>query len=493
MHKSPQLSFDLFVVGGGPGGLTLAERAAKLGLRVGIADKSLVAYKGEGVGAVIPSLSFAEGPRKLIHFVSELGTLKEDLSSVGFGSASEDPRSDWPTLIQGLTAFAAKNRHLLHQKLVNLGIRVFAGHAAVVTPNTVELTLADNQKAIVEAKYIALATGLSHTVTHLPIPPEVMIQPDELFLLKKSPGKTLIIGVDYQALELAGFLQGIGCQVSVIYQNSAFKSLDQTFVQKLLAFLATYSEINLIEAEFSRFERVNGHNVAIWKSEAGTELSDVFDTVIAMGKHYLDASSLGIDKVGVQVTLEGRIKVDDHFETSVKGIYAIGEVATEGAIYATVAAKQAAILATGLAKNQWQTFESHKVPKFLFTPLEYAFVGYNEAEAKAAAGAENADSIDTYYANFTPLEWNFNDRRKKNKCYLEVIHDIPNDKVLGIHYLGPNAAEVIQGFAPIVASGLGLSAIQDTVGIHPTTAEEITNIKLNKRNNDPNDQKEEGC
>lgn len=493
MDKSPHLSFDLFVIGGGPGGLTLAERAAKLGLRVGITDKSLVAHKGEGVGSVIPTLSFVEGPKRLMHFISQLGELTEDLSNVGFGKPSETPHSEWQKLIHGLTAFASKNRHVLHEKLIRLGIRVFAGHGAIVKPNTVELTLADNQKAIVEAKHIVLATGLSRTISHLKIQPELVIHPDELFLLKKSPGKSLVLGNDYQALEFAGFLRGIGCEVTVIYPSSSFKDLDETFVKKLLAFLATYTQINLIEAEFSRIERVDNHNVAIWKSEAGTEFSDVFDTFIAMGEHHLDTSSLGIEKLGIQLTPEGRIKTNDHFETSVSGIYAIGEVATAGAIYATIAAKQAQIVAVGLAKNQWQTFEPHKIPKFIFTPLEYAFIGLNEAEAKAVQGADNADNIDTYYANFTPLEWNFNERRKKNKCYLEVIHDVPNDKVLGIHYLGPNAAEVIQGFAPIVTSGLGLSAIQDTVGIHPTTAEEITNIKLNKRNNDPNDQKEEGC
>lgn len=489
MADKQSLNFDLFVVGGGPAGLTLAERAAQHGLSVGIADKAGLGHTTRQAGHPGLALSFSGGPQRLIHLVGQLADSRLDQNECGF-AGGEEATPNWPKMVAKMAESVFEARHRTFQEVTAKGVRLFAAKARFLSAHKLELMLADGQKATVEAKKVVIAIGSSVAPLTIPGAKELTMLPDELFLMPAAPQKALVIGSSYQALELAGFLRTLKAQVTVIHAEEVEPTLDSEMVAKMLEFMATFYEINLVKASVDRLEKFGTHTVAVWKSEGGAELSDAFDVVFNCGARQVPISWLQLDKAGVALKDNGKIQVDEHFETNVKGIYAIGEASTEGTAYASLVSRQAAVLADGMLQNRWRTADPTKLPVAILTPIEYGFIGLGEEEA---VGKFGADDVDVYYSTFKPLEWNFSEKRKKMSCFTKVVHHNKDDRVLGIHYLGPHAADIIQGFAVVVALGLPMAALQETVGIHPTTAEEVVNIKLNKRFDDPNANAESNC
>lgn len=483
------ISLDLFVVGGGPAGLTLAERAIQHGLTVGIADKAGMGHNDSPTSHAGLFLSFADGPQKLMHLVSQLTDLKSDQNECGFSDKNQKPL-DWQRLVGKMAENSHDHRQRVVKSLLTKGVRLFAAKAMFVEAHKLELILADGQRATVEAKHVVIAIGSSIVPLEIPGAKELSVFPDELFLMEKIPGRTLIVGSSYQALELAGFLRAVGSQVSVLYDKVIEADLDKEIISKMTEFLTTFHEINLVNGKIVKIEKVNGHTVATWTSQGGSELSDAFDVIFNCGFRHVPVNGLQVDKVGMELTEFGSIKVNERFETSVKGVYAIGEASANGLTFAGLVSKQAAVLSDGLLLDKWRPVDPKKLPNLLWTPIEYGFIGFGEDEAIAKFGA---DDVDAYYSTFKPLEWNFNDKRKAMSCFTKVIHHNKDDRVLGIHYLGPNAGDVIQGLAVVVSLGLKIADLQETIGIHPTTAEEVVNIKNNKRYDDPNANAESNC
>lgn len=157
-----------------------------------------------------------------------------------------------------------------------------------------------------------------------------------------------------------------------------------------------------------------------------------------------DLTGLGIESLGIQIDKSRKIITNEKWQTNAANIFAIGDVKSNGLELTPVAIKEGEYLVNGLYKNQWKTLDYSLVPTTVFTPLEYSKCGLSEEEAVQIYGADN---IEIYHQSFTPLEWNLNYEREKGECYIKIIVNINNQKVLGIHYLGPNAGEVMQGYA----------------------------------------------
>lgn len=184
----------------------------------------------------------------------------------------------------------------------------------------------------------------------------------------------------------------------------------------------------------------------------------------------------------------GKIVTDDEQRTSIENIFAIGDVIVNAPELTPVAIKEGLLLGDRLFGKKTQKMDYDKVPTTVFTPLEYSCCGVSEEEALKRHGE---DKIEVFHGAFTPLEWNWLEIPTETECYTKTVCLLPELKVLGVHYLGPNAGEVMQGFAVAMRCNCTMKDIQDTVGIHPTTAEEVVGLSVTKREN-PNANKK-GC
>jgi thioredoxin reductase (NADPH) len=213
----------------------------------------------------------------------------------------------------------------------------------------------------------------------------------------------------------------------------------------------------------------------------------LFDTVLLAIGRDIQSKDLNLDNAGVKYTKWGKIITNDADQTNVPNIFAIGDNAEGRPELTPVAIQAGNWLSKRLFGDSKKLMNYHNVVTCVFTPLEYGCVGLNEADAIEKFGD---DKIDIFHTSYKPLEWNFLED-KKDDGYIKVVVHLPDDKVLGIHFLGPHAGEVIQGFSVAMNCGVTREILFDTVGLHPTCAEEICDLKQTKREN--KDAKKTGC
>ena len=192
-----------------------------------------------------------------------------------------------------------------------------------------------------------------------------------------------------------------------------------------------------------------------------------------------ETSKIGLKELGVKYDSKNHLIVNEKYQTSVSNIFAIGDVISNALELTPVAVKEGGIVAKGLFSKTkiWKTINYDVIPTTIFTPLEYSSCGISESKAIEKLGK---DQITVYHAAFKPLEWSLNYERMSGICYWKIVVEKTTEKLLGIHYLGPNAGEVMQGFAVVMRMGGSYDDIRETIGIHPTCAEEMVKEVLSK-------------
>lgn len=297
-----------------------------------------------------------------------------------------------------------------------------------------------------------------------------------------------MIGASYIALETAGFLAGLGFETSVMARSIFLRGFDQEIAEMIAGHMERHGVGFIRGAVPTKFEQsASGRIVAHFKdAESGAERSDEYDTVfLAVGREAV-TKDLNLDVAGVRYSKSnGKIPAVDE-QTNVPHIYAIGDVLESRQELTPVAIKAGVRLARRMFHGSTLRMDYNLVPTTVFTPLEYGCVGMSEELATETYGA---DAIDVYHSYFKPLEWCGNHEehfgqphREDNACFYKmIVNRNDEERVLGIHYLGPNAGEVIQGFAVAVKMGCKKADLDDTVGIHPTMAEEFTTMDITKR------------
>jgi thioredoxin reductase (NADPH) len=229
----------------------------------------------------------------------------------------------------------------------------------------------------------------------------------------------------------------------------------------------------------TKVEKVEGKLKVTWKSgDTPVEGSDLFDTVLLAVGRKADTDQLGLDKAGVVYDpITGKIPVV-HEQTNVPHIYALGDVIKGNLELTPVAIKAGRFLARRLYKGSNIYMDYVNVPTTVFTPLEYSSVGLTEEQAITHFGDEN---VEIYHTHYKPLEWTVAER-EDNACYIKVIVNLKDsERILGIHILGPESGEIIQGFALAIRCGATKEKLDTTVGIHPTSAEELFTLNITKR------------
>jgi thioredoxin reductase (NADPH) len=307
------------------------------------------------------------------------------------------------------------------------------------------------------------------------------ISSDDIFHKKTAPGKTLVVGASYIALECAGFINGLGFDTSVMIRSIPLRGFDQDIAERIKDFMADQGT-NFVEKSVpTEFYEAAGGRIGV-KAEGPSGAFDagLFDTVLlAIGRTGC-ATHLRTDKVGLEVNKKkDKIIVDDSDATNVSGIYAIGDVAEGRPELTPVAIQAGKMLAHRLYGDSKALMDYKLVCTTVFTPIEYGCCGISEDEALKDGPHNNT----IYYCLYTPLEWRpaaAEEENLANRCVMKVIVDSASDKVVGMHILGPNAGEILQGFGVAMQLGMTKPQLDNCVGIHPSSAEELTTLNLIK-------------
>lgn len=483
--KDHGYDYDLLVLGGGSGGLAASKEAASLGAKVAVLDfvKPSPAGSKWGLGGTCVNVGCI--PKKLMHNAALLSeSSKVDAPHYGIG-VTPAMEKEWMGMSQDMKEGGHSWETMCtniqnHIKGLNFKYRVDLREKEVtylnqlgsfVDAHTVETVDKKGVKGTVTFSRCLIAVGGRPTPLDCP-GGELAVSSDDIFSLDRDPGKTLCAGASYISLECAGFLNGIGRDVTVAVRSILLRGFDRECSELIGKHMEAEGVKFRMKTTISKLEKV-GDKIKATFSDGE---SDEFDTVLAAIGRTGDTAALGLDKVGIQTTKDSKIEAKLE-QTSTPNIYVVGDVLDGCDELTPVAIQAGRALARRLFGGATKPMDYRNVCTTVFTPLEYGTVGYSEDDALAEFGKEN---VEVYHKFFVPLEWSISPTRGEHKGFCKAVVDKHSGKVLGLHYLGPNAGEVMQGFGTAMRLGCTFKDIVETVGIHPTTAEEITTLSITK-------------
>ncbi|KAL7549431.1 hypothetical protein ACHAWF_012700 [Thalassiosira exigua] len=479
--------YDLLVLGGGSGGLAASKEASSLGARVAVLDyvKPSPAGTKWGLGGTCVNVGCI--PKKLMHHAAQLSEhAKLDAPHYGVG-VSEKTAEEW----MGMSRDADIKEHswdILRQNVqnhvrgLNFKYRVDLREKEVTYLNqlgtfldahTIETTDKKGHKGTVTFSRCLVAVGGRPAPISCP-GGELAISSDDVFSLDRDPGKVLCVGASYISLECAGFLNGIGRDVTVAVRSILLRGFDRECADLIGAYMKSEGVKFREGVVPTKMEKTAEGKIEVTLSDGS---SDVYDTVLGAIGRTGDTARLGLSNVGVAVNPKNA-KIPAKFEqTSTPNVYVIGDVMDGCPELTPVAIHAGKSLARRLFGGSTRPMDYRNVCTTVFTPLEYGTVGYSEDDALSEFGKEN---VEVYHKYFVPLEWSVSPSRAEHRGFCKAVVDKHTNKVLGLHYLGPNAGEVMQGFGTAMKLGCAFDDVRDTVGIHPTTAEEFTTLSVTK-------------
>ena len=442
--------FDLFVIGAGSGGVRAARVSAGLGARVGIAEDRYLGGTCVNVGCI---------PKKLLVYASHFA---EDFEAArrGFGWSLGEPSHDWATLIENKDREIERLNGVYEKLLDDAGVERLWGRATVAGVHSIALG-----ERILTAETILVATGSWPALPDVP-GREHAITSNEIFFLPELPPRILIVGGGYIAVEFAGILHGLGAQMTQIYRGPLFLRGFDRDVREVLADEMKKKGIDLrFDLNVVRIERA-GHALRVSLTDGS--LHEVDQVLFATGRRP-NTANLGLEAAGVALDENGAVVVDEFSCSSVESIYAIGDV-TDRINLTPVAIHEAMCVARTLFGDS-QTAPNHEnVPAAVFSQPAVGTVGLSEEHAR-----QRFDEVDVYRSRFRPLKHTLTG--SDETTLMKIIVDRASDRVLGIHMVGPEAGEIIQGFAVAIQCGATKAQLDATVGIHPTSAEELVTMR----------------
>uniref|UniRef100_A0A8C9SPX1 thioredoxin-disulfide reductase (NADPH) n=1 Tax=Scleropages formosus TaxID=113540 RepID=A0A8C9SPX1_SCLFO len=464
--------YDLIVIGGGSGGLACSKEAAALGKKAMVLDYVVPTPKGTTWGLGGTCVNVGCIPKKLMHQTALLGTALQDSRKFGW-EFDETVKHNWDTMKTAVNNYIASLNWGYRVQLRDKNVTYMNSYAEFVEPHKIKATNKRGKETFHTAAKFVLATGERPRYLGIPGEKECCITSDDLFSLPYCPGKTLVVGASYVALECGGFLAGLGLDVTIMVRSILLRGFDQDMANRAGAHMEEHG------VKFIR---------RFVPTKVSRHLTCEMSVLIAVGRNAC-TSKIGLDKAGVKVNEKnGKIPVNDEEQTNVPHIYAIGDI-LEGKLELTPVAIQAGkLLARRLFGGSSVKCDYVNVPTTVFTPLEYGSCGLSEEKATELYGQDN---IEVFHTLFWPLEFTV-PNRDNNKCYAKIIcNKLDSDRVVGFHYLGPNAGEVTQGFGAAIKCGLTKEQLDSTIGIHPTCAEIFTTMHVTKQSGE--DVTQAGC
>lgn len=479
-----EYDYDLVCIGGGSGGLALTKEAAQLGAKVACLDfvKPSPAGTTWGLGGTCVNVGCI--PKKLCHRAAILG--EEAMHDAkGFGWEVAGATHNWATMTDNIHNYIRSLNFKYKVALREKKVKYLNKLGTIKDAHTLELKDKKGKIDTITAGRIVVAVGGRPTPLSCP-GGEHVIDSDDMFQMNwegregsKNPGKTLVVGASYVALECAGFLAGLGYDTTVMVRSILLRGFDQEYADKIGEFMEK-SHTKFIRGSVpTKIEKqADGKLKVFWSSKDGAEQSDVYDTVFSAIGRYADTKALGLDAAGVETAKNGKIVcADNNEQTSVPNIYAVGDVVQDMLELTPVAIQSGIFLARRLFGGATATMDYDTIPTTVFTPIEYGACGLSEEQAMAKYGE---DDIEVYHKGLEPLEWQLVEKPKECARAKLICVKSENLRVVGLHILCPNAGEVTQGFALAMRKGATYQEFQDTVGIHPTVAEDFTTLTVTK-------------
>ena len=442
--------FDLFIIGAGSGGVRAGRMAAQRGLRVAVAEAGPLGGTCVNVGCI---------PKKLYSFASHFAEAFEE--SAGYGWSHAAPSFDWEVLKANRAREITRLNGIYGQLLVAAGATVLRGRATLAGPNAVEV-----DGRVHRAERIVVATGGWPVAPDVP-GGELAISSNEIFDLPAFPKRLVVVGGGYIASEFASIFQGLGATVVQSYRG---EQILRGFDDDVRHFVA--SEMGKKGVDIRTDSRV----VALARAaDGGVDVSfadgrsTTADTVLFATGRRPNTAGLGLEAAGVALASNGAVVVDDAYRTNVPGIFAIGDVIDRVQL-TPVALAEAMALVDAIAGGTSRIVDYTHIPTAVFTHPNIGTIGLSEAAARGVC-----DKVRVYRADFKALKHTLSGSTERT--LMKLVVDDASDRVVGLHMVGADAGETIQGFAVAMKAGATKAVFDATIGIHPTAAEEFVTMR----------------
>ena len=446
--------YDLFVIGGGSAGVRAARMAAQRGARVALAEAAQLGGTCVNLGCI---------PKKLYSYAAHYGEAFEEAAGYGW-QVEGHPTLDWATLKSRRAQEILRLNGIYRSLLDKAGVHILQDWAQLTDAHTVQLASSGQR---VRARHILVATGGRPHVPDIP-GRELVITSNDMFDLEPFPKRLLVVGGGYIASEFASIFQGLGAQVTQLYRGG---QILRGFDAEIASFVATEMQKKGVQLRLQAdITAVRRGSTGLRATLQNGEVLEADAVLYATGRVPL-VQGLGLEAAGVQLNDKGAIEVDAQYRTSVPSILAAGDV-TARAQLTPVALAEAMVIVDTLFGAGTRTLDYDFIPTAVFTHPSIGTVGYTEEAARERFGG---DDIRVFRSEFKALRHTLSDSTERT--LMKLVVQTSTDRVVGLHMVGAEAGEIVQGFAVALRAGATKAVFDSTIGIHPTAAEEFVTMR----------------
>jgi len=455
MANASEYEYDLLVIGAGSGGVRTARMAAATGARVAIAEDRYLGGTCVNVGCV---------PKKLYSYAAHFHDSFDD--AAGFGWQLPGPASfDWATLRDNKISEIKRLNGIYQRMLEGAGVTLFNARASLADAHTVIMS-SEHGDTTVTAEKIVLATGGWPWVPDFP-GSEYALDSNQIFDLASFPKRFLVLGGGYIAVEFASIFNGLGSDTHLIYRGELFL---KGFDQQVREFTCAQMEHKGVNLHFNtNIERIEATQDAYSVYLTNGDVLEV-DVVLAATGRKANINNLGLDKLGLSLDEQGKIPVNERFETALPSILALGDLTAGPELTPVAIAEAMQLVDHHFTDTVPKALDYSTIPTAVFCHPNIGTVGLSEEAAR-----EKFTNIRVYSTDFRAMKHTLSGSHERT--LMKLIVDDATDVVVGAHMVGEEAGEVIQGIAIAVRAGLTKEDFDRTVGIHPTGAEEFVTLR----------------
>lgn len=444
--------YDLFVIGGGSGGVRAARIAATYGAKVGVAEE----YRYGGTCVIRGCV-----PKKLFVYASKFSEEFED--AAGFGWKVGEPSFDWTTLLSNKDKEIDRLEGVYRTNLDKAGVEMFDDRAVFEDANTLRLVKSGE---IIKAKRVLIAVGATPNLDQSLPGIEHVISSNEAFHLETFPERVIVAGGGYIAVEFAGIFNGLGADTTLLYRGEEIlRGFDDDVRSHLHAEMEKKGIKVICEDTFTSIEKTQ--NGLVGHTKQGRAI-DADQIMFAIGRNP-NTDGLGLEKAGVATEKNGSVIVDGYSKTNIDGVYAVGDVSNRYNL-TPVAIREGHAFADTVFGGKDIRVDYDMIATAVFSQPEIGTVGLTEAQARA-----KYPNLDIYRSTFRPMKNTLSG--SDEKMFMKLLVDADSDKVLGCHILGPDSGELAQVLGIALKMGATKADFDATIAVHPTASEELVTMR----------------